>query len=485
MIRPLIYTNISNAKGGITRDSGFHVARNVINYILRKRDDFFFYLTIPVGSESVAKSWLERPDRVQLIPLRYSSAGSLNKMHMDIVGLRKNLPWILYPITVIWNNEAYMSLLMLQALKATLPYAKTSLANYVHWIEIPRQNRLGSIHKGNWHMWALASGIYWNSKTYFNSQYGIELVKPYFRKFCRGDIYEEIESKMEPLYLGINVEELDKFKTNEVFDRPTFIFNQRIVPYTGARSVLQAAIDLIKDGYKFYIILTNPSQSTIKTIDYNNPDYKDCLIRCEGLPYPKYVETLWKSDAVIAWHGGYKSSSLTSQVGDAPVSQWSIAFPEAIACECYPIAHNLGFFSEMLPKDYLIPTKSLENLKTSMRLVIENVEYYRKKSSQISSYVREKYDWKVRIDDWIKAFEQLHDQSFRSYGTISASTIERIEKVIRTQGHFKWSDLSKQVGWMSQMKLSRMAPYFWLCANYKETPTAEPVFSSQKLMEWI
>jgi len=480
MIRVFDYVNFSNMKN-INADSGLHVQRNVINYILRERNDFFFYLTCPVGKEQEVKRWLEYPERVQLIPIRYTTAGSLNKIYLDIPRLRKSFPWSRYPLTVLWNNEAYMAIILLQTFKATFPYGRLSVANYVHWIEIPEQNRLGTVHVGNWHMWLLATSIAWTDYTFFNSQYGISMVLPYFRKFLRGDIYDEVLKKMRPLYLGINVEELDQYKITEVFDKPTFVFNQRLAQYTGATEVIKVAMKLLDHGYDFYLILTNPSQACIK-FDYDNPKYRDnIIIHTGGLPYSKYIETLWKADAVIAWHGGRGPRN------DYPINQWSLAFPEAIACGCYPVAHANGFFSEMLPKEYLLPSRTEENLYTAMRLLIESPEEYRKKAKHVQSYVRENYDWRVKIDSWIKFYDELHNKSQRRAGNLTPKTIKRILNTIETRQYFKWSDIRRELTWASQIRLNRMAPYFWLCENFEESPTPEPVFykSGGKLAKWI
>ena len=482
MIRVFDYVNISNAKGGLWKDSGYHVQRNVINYVLRKRDDFFFYPTCPKGCERDFLRGIERPERVKVIPLRYTTAGSLNKLYLDIIGLRKNFSWSKYPLTVIWNNEVYMAPILLQTFQATFPFGRVSMANYVHWVEIPEQNRLGSVHVGNWHMWLLATSIAWTERTFFNSKYGIEMVLPYFRKFLRGDIYDEILEKIQPLYLGINVEELDKFKTTEKFDKPTFVFNQRLAQYTGAAKVIKTAIKLIDDGYDFNLILTNPSQATIKAVDYDNPKYRNnILIYTGGLPYDEYVRTLWKSDAVIAWHGGMGIKN------DQPVNQWSIAFLEALACGCYPIAHANGFFTEMIPKEYLLPNRDDETLYSAMRTLIENPEEYRKKASHVQSYVRENFDWEKRIEPWIKAFESVHNSTVQKAGRLTPDTVKRILKIIEKNGSFKWSDVRSELLWASQIRLNRMSPYFWLCENYTESPTAEPVFykGGGKLGEWI
>ncbi|MEM4534990.1 MAG: glycosyltransferase [Desulfurococcaceae archaeon] len=477
MIRIFDYVNFSNMKN-INADSGLHVQRNVINYTLRRRDDFFFYLTCPKGKEEEVLKWIERPDRVKLVPLHYTTAGSLNKMYLDVVGLRKSFPWARYPLTVIWNNEAYMAPTILQTFYATFPYSRISVANYVHWIEVPEQNKLGSIYVGNWHMWMLATSIAWTENTFFNSVYGIQMVLPYFRKFLRGDIYEDISAKMRPLYLGINVEELDKFKTNEKFEKPTFIFNQRLAQYTGASRVIRVAMRLIDDGYDFKLILTNPSQSTIKRAMealFRKPKYRENIILNQGgLPFDKYVETLWRSDAVIAWHGGMGNKN------DHPVNQWSIAFPEAIACGCYPIAHANGFFSEMLPREYLLPNREDETLYLAMRMLIESPEEYRKRASHVQSYVRENYDWNKRIDHWIKVFEDLHERSVQKAGRLTPDTVKKILNLMETRGYFKWSDIRRELSWASQIRLNRMSPYFWLCENYTETPTAEPYFYKEK-----
>lgn len=479
MIRIFDYVNISNVRGGLWRDSGYHVQRNVINYTLRRRNDIFFYVTCPHGEEGDFLRGIECPDRIKLIPIKYTTAGSLNKLYFDVFGIRKKFKWSKYPVTVILNNEAYLGPSFLQLFKATLPFSSSTFANYVHWVELPEVNRLGNSYKGNWQMWTLATSIFWSDMTYMNSDYGISLILPYFRKILRGDIYDITESKLSPLQPGFNHEEMDRFKTSEKFDKVTFIFNHRLSQYTGAAEVLRVAKRLIDDGYDFNLIITNPSLACTKSA--RSQLYKDkekyltrIIFVQNGLPYSKYIETLWKSDAIIAWHGGRGSDR------SEPVNQWSISTLEGVACGCYPIAPRRGFFEEILPPEFLLQQRNEESLYTIMRIIIDSPNEFRKKASIAQSYVRERFTWEALAPKWIKALEELHNKTLQNASKLTTHTINRITKIIENEGYFKWSDLMEKIVWHSQIRIGRISPYFWLSENYEESPTPEPVFYSKK-----
>ena len=483
MIRVFNYINISNSKN-IWADSGYHVQRNVINYILRKRDDFFFYVTVPHDQIDAAKRGFEYPDRVLLIPIKYSTAGALNKLFLDLAGLRTKFKWRRYFVNIIWSNEAYLTPYILQLFKGTFPFADASVATYVHWVEIPELNRLGSPEKGNWLLWLLATTAYWSDVVFFNSKYGVNLVLPYFQKFLREDIFGEIESKLRPLYLGINVEELDKYKHGERSDVPLIVFNQRMMQYTGATKVVRVAKRLADHGYKFKLVFTNPSHHSVQEA-YGEAakKYSKYIQLLHGLPYPDYIRLLWKADAVVAWHTGFNNSG-----EDKPVNQWSIALLEAIACNTYPVVHNNGFFTEMLPREVLLSPKE-DSLYAALVRIIEDPDYYRRKAHSIAQYVREKYDWRVRINDWISAYEYLYNLSQSRASIPTVETVIKIKRLIEKKKRITWNDIANELRWGYQIKVGRSGVYYWLCRNYKELPLPEPTWESvskkKSIRKWL
>ena len=115
------YLNISNAQ---------NIQRYTINYILRKRNDFFFYISIPHTFSEISKLGFERPEHVKLIPLKYSTRGSLNKLLIDLDGLKKNFKWQKYYVNVIFSNEPYLTHVLVHVFKSSMPFYGTGVGKF-------------------------------------------------------------------------------------------------------------------------------------------------------------------------------------------------------------------------------------------------------------------------------------------------------------------------------------------------------------------
>lgn len=472
VIRVFNYLNISNAQN-IWADSGFHLQRYTINYILRKRNDFFFYITVPHTFSEISKLGFERPEYVKLIPLKYSTRGSLNKLLIDLDGLKKNFKWQKYYVNVIFSNEPYLTHALVHVFKSSMPFYGTGVGNYINWIEVPELNLI-KYHFTNPMMWILAGSILFSDYTFTGSNYGVNLVLRYVKTFLRDDEYEEVKRKLKPLYIGISVEDLDKNKPDviEKEDYPVFVFPHRLFQYTGAGVVLKVFSKLLKEDIrKFKLYFTNPSAHAITSPYLHLAEkYRENIVFYRGgLPYNKYIQLLWNSDFVIAWHMGRRDEMRA-------VNTASIALLEAVACENYPIVHSEGFYPEYFSADVMIEP-SEKALYEFIKYVIDNVEYYRRRARTIAQQIREKYDWKKLIDHWIKGYEMLYYEYEKRVPGIGTKSYKKVFDLINRVKHIKWSDIQTTMRWGHQIKIGRDSLYVFLSKTCQEFPLDEPEFN--------
>lgn len=356
------YLNISNERN-IWSDSGFHVQRNVIQEILKKRDDYHFYLTVPIDSYTAVKS-LES-DRLTLLKYNYSS-GSGHKYHFDTNQLWKLMDMWKKDYDLVLCNEVILGN-QFRNLFCYKSHFDIPVINYVHWVDTS-----DDVTQQQWDMY---SSIYWCYKTYCNSEYGKQLILNSINDIYNEDTGNAINKKLGILNVGFNDKELDQYKTKDKFDVPTLVFNHRVSQYTGYENLLKECKKLYDRGLKFKLIFTNPSVSLTRS---GFAKYPFLEIKEGGYSYPEYIELLWKSDICFGLHNGQ--------------NQWSIAFLEALYCDNIPITSNKIFYPEMLGKD-TFPIGDLG-------YVIENIDSVKRESYDLS-----KYYWRNLVDDYLRVFE--------------------------------------------------------------------------------
>jgi len=361
-VRIFDYLNISNERS-IWADSGFHVQRNVIQEILKKRDDIHFYLTVPTDQYTAVKQ-LES-DRLTLLKYNYSS-GSGHKYHFDINQLWNLMDMWRRDYDLVISNEVILGN-QFRNLFCYKSHFDIPIVNYIHWVDTS-----DSVTQQQWDMY---SSIYWCHKTYCNSVYGKRLILDNIYNIYTKDVAERINDKLGILNVGFNDKELDQYKTKDKFDVPTLVFNHRISQYTGYEALLKECKKLYDKGLKFKLIFTNPSVSLTRS---GLSKYPFLELKEGGYTYPEYIELLWKSDICFGLHNGQ--------------NQWSIAFLEALYCDNIPITSNKIFYPEMLGKDTF--------LISDLGYVIENLDGIASKHFDL-----EKYYWRNLADDYLRMYE--------------------------------------------------------------------------------
>jgi len=371
------FLNVSNERS-IWADSGFHVQRNVIQEILKKRDDIHFYLTVPFDQYPLVKP-LES-DRLTLLKYNYSS-GSGHKFHFDTNQLWKLMDMWRRDYDLVICNEVILGN-NFKNLFCYKSHFDIPIVNYVHWIDTSDDVTA--------QQWAMFSSIYWCYNTYCNSKYGKRLILDSATQVYNDDVFDEISKKLKILNVGFNDKELDEMKTTDKFDVPTLVFNHRISQYTGYETLLKKCQKIWDDGVKFQLIFTNPSVSLTRSALGKYPFLK---MKEGGYSYKEYIELLWKSDICFGLHNGQ--------------NQWSIAFLEALYCDNIPITSNKIFYPEMLGQD----TYTLDDLQYVIEnmggLASKNFDLEKYKWKNLAMQYLEMYEW--NINEYAKTADKLKD----------------------------------------------------------------------------
>lgn len=358
--------NVSN-EISIWCDSGWHVQRNVIQEILKKRNDYHFFLTVPYNQLSKVVS-LSSP-LLTFMPYHYSG-GAGNKYHFDSVQLWKLMDMRHKDWDFVINNEAILGNHFLNMF-CYRSHFDIPIVNYVHWVNTTKDMTHQQMD--------MLNSISWCYNTYCNSKYGRELILKEVDNIYSDVVAEKIKNNLHILNVGFNDKEMLEYKVKDKFDKVTLIFNHRVSQYTGFSSLLKQCKKIYDNGTDFQLIFTNPATPMARG---SLKKYPFVTTYDEPLSYPDYIRLLWKSDICFGLHNGQ--------------NQWSIAFLEALYCDNIPITTNDIFYKEMLDRK----THQLEDLG----FVIENIDSIRE------NYSIEKYYWRNLVDDYIKMYETNFEQ---------------------------------------------------------------------------
>ena len=390
-VRIFNYLNVSN-EVSIWADSGFHVQRNVINEILKKRNDYHFYVTLP--KSQIGNVPFNTP-LVTLLPYDYTG-GAGNKYHFDTKQLWKLMDMRKKDWDFLISNEVLLGNHFLN-LFCYRSHFDIPIVNYIHWVNPNQYQKMD--------MW---SCIYNCSKTYCNSEYGKELALNGIDDIFKEDVSERIRNNLRVLHVGFNDKELLEQKTTDKFDVPTLVFNHRISQYTGYEKLIKMCQKLYKENVKFKLVFTNPATPMARG---SLRKYPFIEVKEKPMDYQDYIKLLWKSDICFGLHTGE--------------NQWSIAFLEALFCNNIPITTNDIFFKEMLGEQ----TFELDDL----RYVIENIDDLPSPKYPISRFY-----WRNLVNDYIEMYESVseeHDGKMEKLLNVEKSKVFKdLETIIKERG---------------------------------------------------
>jgi hypothetical protein len=449
-IRVLDVLNFSNRRNP-QADSGIQLKKELISAILRKRDDFFFYLLIPEELLTSFELSLRHPN-VHLIPIHYVSRQQGGAFHFNVHELTSILDFRCIDVDLLFVNQPELTAPLLDLFNK-IHFFDIHSFGYIHWMDWKRADNI----KNRWNQptnLSILTSILLSTITGCNSRYGKERIMSEASAWFNQAALEDMDSKLVPLWPGVNSREIMRARTNERFPVKTIIFPFRTQKYTGFKSLLEVHLaNLWKRRKDFRLLLTNPSDyDYVKTYPQRFP-----FVEVERFSRDEYLRALWKSDIVVGCHNGS--------------NQWSLAAVEAIAAECIPLLNKSSFFPEMvmeaLPEGQQDDTLQRyfyyrSTFAEQLNALLNNLEEERQLVKRLSRRFRHFYDWDNRISDWIRCFD-LADAAAPEI-TAQSKAIQKIEALIKINGrcskeailqHMKWHPKSRQISWTKYRKYLR------------------------------
>jgi glycosyltransferase involved in cell wall biosynthesis len=453
-IRVLNVLNFSNRRNP-RADSGIQLQKELITAILRKRSDFFFYFLVPHEVKSSLENAF-RGKNVQLIPASFLARQQGGAYQFDVRELSRLLELDRIDVDALFINQPELTPGFLDFFNKVHFFDVHSFG-YVHWMDWRKLNR----RKNRWNLpgnLAILTSILLSAVTGCNSRYGKQRILQEAAKWFNPATLAELDSKLVPLWPGINWPEIRKARTAERYPVTTVIFPFRAQTYTGFKSLVQ--IHLAKVWQKrrdFRLIVTNPSDyDYVKHYAQDFPFIEVCRFdRAE------YLRALWMADIVVACHTG--------------ASQWSLAVVEAIATECIPLLNKEGFLPEVLLQ--AIPARNQPDVLARyfyfrdefgrrLEAILDNLEEERRRIKVLSRHARRFYDWDNRVDDWIRCLE-LADRAAQP-PTRSTPVLRKIERLIARNHscskeailrHLDWHTKSRHICWTRYR--NHLRRHFW------------------------
>jgi hypothetical protein len=448
-IRVLDILNFSNRRNP-QADSGAQLKKELISTILRKRQDYYFYILIP--SELLATFECEFNDKnVCLIPTNIVPRQQGGAFHFNVRELASLLDFKQIDVDLLFVNQPELTAPLLDYFNKVHFFDIHSFG-YIHWMDWKRVDRI----KNRWNQPAnlnILTSILLSAVTGCNSRYGKERILQEAAVWLNSTALELIDKKLIPLWPGINCQDIMSAKTDERFPIKTLIFPFRTQKYTGFKSLVEVHLANLWEKRKdFRLLLTNPSDyDYVKNYPRRFPFIEVCRFNRKD-----YLEALWKADIVVGCHNGS--------------NQWSLAAVEAVAAECIPLFNKSSFYPEMiLEAAPELKQESLQrhlyyrgNFAEKIEALLDNLETERRQVKLLSRKFRQFYDWDNRVEDWIRCLDFADAASPEI--TERSRAIREIEALLKQNGrcskeailqHMNWHPKSRQISWTKYRKYLR------------------------------
>lgn len=419
----------------VKSDSNFLTHRFIYKYINRYYPHkFHFYLTYHASDENrvVLNELARKEGNVTPVPIKYHSTNAIFRNALDWESLSTNCP----DVDILFCNTPEVNFEILSFFISKGNYAP--LMSYSHWFpSLVTPPIYANYLKHQTEQLCIDAKYFYNyilaHKNYNNSKWGTKLIKKSFEILPDPGWNAKITSRIHPLYLTVDHEDVDKFKPAnlEKSKIPIIVFNHRTQVYTGFTFFMEAMEKLIalRPELKFKIFLTGVGEREL-TSKFNIPD--EYYLSKGVLNYPDYIRTLWQCDIQLGTH-----------TGD---NQWSMSFLDGMFANLVPFYRKDIYFDEMVSgltdmDEYSF--KDEDDFIQKLVFMLSNIEYFRAKNKRIYDHFREHWTWDTLIHPWVAAFKDTYQQT-RITETPKFSGVMDLEFPLRWQELKKFINISDQ-----------------------------------------
>lgn len=447
-MRILYFLNLSTNPDHLESDSGFQVMRQLVQAVNKVRDDVHWYLVCPKETKKFLHG-----ERITILPYEFTNWAVQNRFHFDFIKFRKVFKSD-YDVDLIFSSQPELNgnLYSLFNLPGRDMRFSVPIVSYLHWLavkETPKYQESCFIRQVEGMIYSKFVGINskWAKKIFMKQLASLIDVHPMINKKA----YDMIDKKLQPLFLGTPLEEIDKYKDlkydefdvssserkilKKVFEtvesKKTIVFNHRLMVYTGAELFLKFMNRLGKERDDFVVWLTDPNYKAF--FKNSKLDLLSNMLRVVGLPWKAYIALLSRVSFGCACHFQYSAWSL-SCIDTMSVSK-PIIVPKAFA------------FPEIVGEDYPMFYANDEKTREVVFLhranyLLDNEDEAKKVGAQNRKRVEELFDWKVRVDDYLKVFDSCVNYD---YGE-ETDAMRKLVRVVR-KGALDKKAIFNGMGW--------------------------------------
>jgi len=454
--RILDYLNFSNAKNP-DADSGLISQISLIRYIIQKYDDCFFYFVVPKELEFYVRNKLPR-ERVYIAPLSYMCRQNGGIYHFDIQALNRALDLRKIEIDVLFVNQPEVIPHFLYYFNKVHFY-DLRVVGYVHWMDWWKKGRV----KNRWNVPAnlsLLSGIFLSDFCGCNSEYAKKKILAEADNFFNNEAVAEIESKLQPLYVGADVCEINQNSSKKKFTKKTIIFPFRTLNYTGLNRLLKSLNALWRRRKDFQLLLTNPNR-----VGYAK---KYPFVTVQSFNRDEYLQKLSASDIVIGCHEG--------------ANGWSIGLIEAICARCIPLVRNAYFLPELMQVNRLKGKLDISrymydesDFLPKLNYILDNLQVETERAEPMFAFFSDFYDWRNLSLKWYKQIKTVSSSSPTIKPHTSAT--KKIQKLISSSDKCAKERILKSLNWHTKSRYIAWTQY----RNYLRTYFDEDITNAEVL----
>ncbi|MFA5216941.1 glycosyltransferase family 4 protein, partial [Sulfuricurvum sp.] len=387
--RILYYYNMSNSARPET-DSGPLTHYQVIKRLLKMHPTWHFYIVCPVGCI------LPKSSRVTPIFIPFDTYNMNSRMGFDLYNLKDAIKISDYDYDMIYNNQPEISpaLFIMLNNHPRITYS-IPIINHVHWFVSP-DNYMGNAGENmqtcNEPVTHQAIvGLLCGAATGVNSQWAKDFIIKESERFITPEKTEYLRQRIIPTTSGIDTVEIDKYKTEERFDKFTILWNSRLTAYTGATYFFEFLDKMWEEGYhNFQVICTNVVYMVFADKRISKYPYVKVM---DHMATPDYLNLIWKVDCGVFMHIGWGA--------------WSLATLELMTCGKPILAIDGRSAPELLGKDYpLFFAKATEDkdaykgFRRKLLSMINDKEMCKKVGEKNRERVKSMFDWEKTIFEW-------------------------------------------------------------------------------------
>ena len=232
-------------------------------------------------------------------------------------------------------------------------------------------------------------------QVFFNSHFHKDSFLGALPNFLKGfpdynelDSVQKIEAKSEVLYLGMDLQKFNKYKT-EQNKKPLILWNHRWEYDKNPTDFFKALYKMQEKNLDFEVVVLGENFRQIpKEFEIAKEKLKDKIVFMGYTEsFKDYASWLWKANILPV-------TSNQDFFGGSVV--------EAIYCNCFPILPNRLAYPEHLPDNANCFYKTFEEFTDKLENAILNFNNLENLDATVK-----KYDWKIIIKEYDKKLEQI------------------------------------------------------------------------------